>query len=975
MTKSSVLKLSAVLTTLLILLPLFVDLGAQPVKTEAEEDSLFVDRTLQYIYHRNLQFSAEAYLYESYLVWLYDGINEELKKRRKEDWRSALDAFEPLNEEIMNDSLFWKEVDFDSVSHHNAYLDWEQRQRDKFRSKNAAVRHVKDNLIRSATAAQKKRMFNHDLKTAFDSYNRENYNLAVLRYNEVIERYGYEKIYDVLFYRGEAFFAQSMFDRAKIDYAAALEGLEEKSLRLNAHQRLLSIGGEQRNLSAMNFHWDEYVIENPEPREEKQQRAHYWKTLDLFAHFKMSMEVWEEAKDAFEMFTDEKSDYYANGKMHGADCALSMMDLDEAEHRYMELRNGSIKTRDMSRLIEREALLKLGYIDYLRGDYFAAYAKLMQIEGGDEVAEKAAVLSGWAVFKVHDYNKVVDICTKFLDDYPNTEYFYEVFCLMGYSEEVLGKQDSALTDYRVVMGAVDDKRAYQTMNIEKMNLTRSLGELQMLEPSMFGGSRDTDFSKYQNLQKELRKLMAQVKLAQGVRASDQIIDLIAELKSLYAAYEDLNTLQKELAETEDARLIRAYNLLAGKITRLAQDLNAGINYELHKKTLVQREEEHRFGSRTADSLMLQFSEEWASNEGSLDRVRGLMLEAEQIGDAEILAELSEVELSLISQQQQLLRVKPFLNTIGGTEVSSNLDWWSWFAFQRHSTSGLAFDHLYVRQKRQAELDQYIERINLILAERRAGIIEEVPLDSNLVLASSSGEAPYFAPKVPMWKPEIPDLPLDTAVMDTGMGFGEGDVDTSAIEGMMDEEGAMEGMDAVDPEMMQDEMPTDEMEMQPEDDDSGSEMMEDEGMLEDDSVMPMDEDAAMDEDQQMMDDQGEALDSDEMMEEDMGDMGASDEASEESDMSDEAVVEEPAPDESIPEEEIDVAPAGDGQEVDNVIQPEEGEQDTEGGAEMEASPEEIPSEDGEVSQDEEAPVGENEADESQSNEEDGNQQGE
>jgi len=45
-----------------------------------------------------------------------------------------------------------------------------------------------------------------------------------------------------------------------------------------------------------------------------------------------------------------------------------------------------------------------------------------------------------------------------------------------YRFPVLGKQDSALTDYRVVMGAVDDRRAHQTLNYERKNITKSLGE-------------------------------------------------------------------------------------------------------------------------------------------------------------------------------------------------------------------------------------------------------------------------------------------------------------------------------------------------------------------------------------------------------------------------------------------------------------------------------------------------------------------
>ncbi len=719
--------------------------GAPP--TAAEQDSLFKDNATQYFNQRGFGFSQEAYLYESYLIWLYQGIQKEAAKRRKEDWQATLDALAPLDVNTLNDSLYIVKEDLSKVDIKEAYLSWERMQRDKFNRKYASARHIKDKLLDNANSEQKLRMFRYDLKTAINSYKSYDYNIAIIRFNEVIDLYDYNDIGDVLFFRGESFFALALYDRAKIDYEDAIEKSTDTEIRLNSQQRLLSIAGQDGNLKEMRRIWSDYQTESGETPDE-----YYWETLDLYAHFLMGFGEWQEALESFDSFNEE-SGYFARGKLKAADCALAMLDYFGAESRYSQFTAGMISSPDLNRDMRREALLRLGYIEYIRNNYFDAYAILLEVEGDDDIAEKAMILSAWSVFKVNDYEKVIDICNRFLDKFPKTENYYEAYCMLGYSGEVLGKQDSAMSNYRVVMGAVDDKQSYQVFNYEKKNIANSLGELKLLEPALFLNKRDADFLRYNDLRKRLSKLMSQIRLAESSKATDKATELIAELKLLRGTFLEIETLEKKLYTTQDARLIRSYEMMMGKLLNLAADVNDGIDYSLWQKTLIQREEQNHFEARFGDSLRVQFKVEWESSEKSLKRVREMMKEAESLEADDLMIELSEVELNLLNHQQQLLLIKLQLNNIGDDEVASNLDWWSWFAFQRHSTAGLAFDHLYMREQRQKELDKYIGRINRILADRRAGIVEEVELTENLELSSEAGEESYTAPLVPLWQPE------------------------------------------------------------------------------------------------------------------------------------------------------------------------------------------------------------------------------
>ena len=751
------------------------NLPAQVTRKEKDsQETEFQAQTGLYLFKRSLEFEAEAYLHESFLLWLYQGITAEARKRHSEDWQSTLAAFEVLDLATFEDSVYVLPEDLEDAPPRIRYQAWEKLQREKYNHKYIQARRIKDKLIKSATSQQRERMFNTDLSSAIISYRNELYHEAILRFNELETRYGYDDMSDIVFFRGECYFKLSMYDRARTDYIYTYKNSNDRDIRCSALERLIAIEGDKGDIRSTERYWQKYLDEVGEAKDK-----YYYRVASMTARYLMALREWNSAQALYDEI-NPKSKGYVQAKLLAADCSLAMyarakmgflsLDtidtrLNDARFRYTEIAEGEIKGKGLTKEIRGEALLKLGYIDFLNGDYYAAYDKVTRIKGEGELAEKALIIAAWSRFRVYDYGDVISLCYKFLETYVESEYFYEIFCLLGYSEELLGREEDARREYEEVIGAVDDQREFHSINYEKKQVISALGELQRLEPVLFLSGKLDVFERYSSLRKKLKSLFERLKLTEGIKSSPLIREMLDEQKKLYAVFKELMDMEKELFALDDSKLLGKYDKMYANLVDLATDLKSGLRYEMEQKSLVQREQEGLFQTRAGDSLDVDFNKEWRSTERTLQNVRDMMSQAEAVDDDETLLKLGEIELGLMSIQDRLMGVRTNLSQVQPYEIDSKLDHWSWFAYQRHSTAGLAFDYLYMRESRLLELDQYIDRVNNIIAERQVVEEELVELPENLIPASEPGAEPYYAPRVPLWKPPEPEKPeVDTTAV-------------------------------------------------------------------------------------------------------------------------------------------------------------------------------------------------------------------
>ncbi len=742
------------LTVLAVLLALSLngqaaEAAAPAPEEESSQDALYRSHAERYFYQRSLEFELEMTRLESFLVWLYQGIVAEVSRRQKENPQGALEALSPRELTLIEESIYTPPPDIEEAPLRIRYQAWEKLHFDEFRRKYAQARTFKDRLIKSATANQRQRMFQWDLRSAIFDFRDGYYDDVVLKFNELIDHYGYDDIADVVFYRGESFFVAQLTAQAESDYLFVLEHSDDLVFRQEAAKRLLAIAGAAGDLAAVRDMWSRYESEaSPEVDED------YWPTGYMTARYFMSMQEWLEARQLFDQ-TPTSSERFAQARLLAGDCSLALLEIDDASSRYLDIAAKRIKGKGFSKEIRREAFLKLGYIDFLRGDFELSIARFNQVKGSDDLAERAAITIGWALFRLHSYNNVVEHCREFIDRYPQTQYLYEAHCLIGYCEELLGRSEGSIGSYNEVMSAVDSRQDFHDLNYERKAITESVSELWRIEPLLFLQGEKEMFDRYMELRSRLLALINGVNLAVCIKSNPVVEDLVNEQRELYRLFQEQTAIEEQVSASSDPGIADDYDGLYGEVMELASELNVALRYYMQQKSLIQREEEQQFTVRQCDSLRVKFDREWIGSDEALGSVRGLKLEAARSGDSEAMVDLSGVELALIDVQNQILRRRGRLEEIGIEGVVSNLEHWSWFAYQRHATEGLNFDHLYTRLDRLQELDNYIQQINNVLTERRSTeeVVAELP--EEMVPVVEPGAAPYTAPPIPMWQPEVP----------------------------------------------------------------------------------------------------------------------------------------------------------------------------------------------------------------------------
>jgi len=547
---------------------------------------------------------------------------------------------------------------------------------------------------------------------------------------------------DIAFFRGETYLAIQLYDPAIADYQFVVEHSTEAWYRLRSLERLISLTGDRGNVVAVMKYWKQYETEATN------KDADFWATADVAGRYLLAKGEWEDARVIFDLIP-ETAPEYQTAAVRAADCQMALLNLDDAESRYITLLTPVKEKKDLPKDLVADANLKLGYIDYLKGEYDQAYTKLSSIRAEGEVGERAEIGSIWALYRLSAYPQVITRSEKFIADHPHSQYHYEARCLIGFADEMMGQSGGALDNYKIVMSALDDRQDFHDYNYELQEITRSLGRLEELEDIIFLGGEREYFPEYLAVRKRLNSLMDGVRFVRAMKSTPFLKDVIKEQKELYDVFAAQGDLEQQIYDTQDTKLFDQYQQAVGELTDIGTQLNAGVKYYMKQRTLIQREEDKLYEVQMSDSVKKSLEHEWDETRKAMALVKEYMASNENM-DAQTMVDLAGVEIELSGVQDHILRVQSDLRRYGQEIVTSNLDVWSDFAYQRYTYGGLNFDFLYSRESRLSELDGYIQQINSLRQDRARAKADTLKLAAELIPAGKAGDAPYFAPQVPLW---------------------------------------------------------------------------------------------------------------------------------------------------------------------------------------------------------------------------------
>jgi len=747
------LKIIVVLVVFCLLMPP-VGKAATSRNDRLTEDQLYQAYTDYFFLKREVSFSAEMTVRESFLKWMFDGINFEVAKRQRKDPRSVNQAFNPPELTGFDESSYRMPDNISDAPQRFKYKAWEQYRRDEFNHKFLQARLIKDRLIKSSNPTQLHRMFRFDLETALESYKRREYSDAVLRLTEVIDSYDYRYLEDVKFYLAESYFALRMYLRTIEIYEENVFSDDNNEHRRISLERLISIFGDRGDATK--------VLELSTLNQDlfgNLQDDQYWQTTDLAARYLMFMGDAENALVLFDQIPPYE-DRYEQAQLHVAECYLVLEQFDEAETRFTLLLEEELNRALISPEVNDQVLLKLGYVAFMKEDFKTSLERFIEVRELDYLKEEADISIVWALFRLGDFENSLLVGQYFFNTYTSSHYLSEAAAIIGACAETLEMDSLAHIKYEELMDAARIYREYQAINLEKETVRKLKKDAIPLEIEVFINNQRQLFPQYLTLQRTIDQLEEKIAIYESSKSRPKIKELVLErnrLREILKAHEESRDLISELSNSEtrsERKFSESYSYRLSEIEDLLYRINTGIQFEINRRTLIQHEAEEEYAETQQELLNQRFAAESSALDNSITIINDLSEQARRVDDPKLIIDMTGLELELKNLTDELAVMNFSINTSKELDIASNLDSWSRFAVKRSIYGGLDFEDYHAREQQLQELDQYIQQLNIVLSSRRRIAEMEEEQATVFVTEVSTEEERYFAPPVQMWEPTI-----------------------------------------------------------------------------------------------------------------------------------------------------------------------------------------------------------------------------
>ncbi len=710
---------------------------------DLEKDELFEVYANYYFFKQEVEFSSRMALQEWFLLWLFEGINAEVEQRRREDLSGTLTTLNIPHSELFTEYKFNLPEGFQNLDRYRQYLTLESLQQREYNYKYAYARILKDRLIASGAPNQIKRMFNHDLAGFQQNYVRGSYDQAVLQINEVIEQYGYINIYDLHFYRGETYFAMQLYGLALESYLAALDFVSDKEIERKAIQRILVIYGNKGDITNLNEYWERYKIASIDDIDQD----YYW-TAHIAGRYNMLANNFGPAKELFETIPPDAA-CFVKSQLFLAECLLALFRMDDADFLFLKLTGNSIEGQEIDNETAERAQLKVGYINYLRGNYDISFYVFTRIQKG-KYLEEADIGAAWSLYRMGELDESARIAREFLEEYPNSEYSIEARALLGFCNEMTDQDSAANFNYDKILYSVDESAEYRNIIIERRQINELVKKIKIMERQVFEEGKRWLFPDYLDLKNELTSLSKKIELFEGYKSHPELKKAMEEKARLSNIMKQQADLEESIYEAGDAKLLEDFDENMTNLIDLADRLDAGIRNKMKEHTIVQREQKQNFKLSVNDSLRVHYQRERESIRESIQQVNDIIDRTDYAQNPDLYVSLKSIDVELRRLHRELIRSERDNIRFEGKIVDSQLDMWSDFANSRNIYAGLNFEDYYGRNDDIESLDLIIQRLNQVRAYRNRETPEPIQLPDELMLASAKGGEPYHAPLLPLW---------------------------------------------------------------------------------------------------------------------------------------------------------------------------------------------------------------------------------
>jgi hypothetical protein len=582
---------------------------------------------------------------------------------------------------------------------------------------------MKKSLLETGNARERARMLERDLTDALLNYAAERYRVAEQQLNAVMQDYdAYFANWDaVMFYRAESFYARALFPSAYEHYEALLRRYSDSKFLGMTLLRLLTI--------AHTLKWEQPFFAyynridsltnrlNPRIVERSRYLAGYYQ-LNLGKH--------AEAEKALALIPPASRYHFAAQYLRGVVQAhLGNLAAALLHFQYLAETEGPITglalTDPTTTLIRNNALMRLGFIYYQRGELENAIRYFEKVSRGAANYDQTLIGLSWTYLKKGDLEKTITATGTVLGNYLSSNYQYEALVLSAHCRRLLEQPDAALENLRYVAHAHGMLELSKEYNVEREQILAQLGEVERMEKAAL---EHHDEQLY-NIVSEVRQSLMGMLNSFGYRSNtgELLVDAFSEERQ--NIYRQLQQLDRLVAEAKQAGLIDVERDAIERRNRLVrvletyqtdrsiQNVNYFVDYPLATK---------ESGAAYRRHIVLNLFKEMETEQEHLKQnlaTATRLISAHEKSGVNIALDLKAVQNDFKNLKYRMDRFQTWLSTYKVDEVATDIDQWA--DLSGFGMSDIAFQQINKREHKIDLYSQNIASIDNILRDRKTSL--------------------------------------------------------------------------------------------------------------------------------------------------------------------------------------------------------------------------------------------------------------
>ena len=456
---------------------------------------------------------------------------------------------------------------------------WKAEQITQYQVKYTNYRIMRDNLLKTATSKERNRMLEREISNALLNYSNQEYELAEMQLQQIFRAYKdyYSNLDAVIFYQGEANFANHYYDAARDRYLKIIQNYPNSQYAGQSYLRLMVISYTY-GWTGEFFKYFDKVKDFLNIEREDLNKAKY-----LAAYLYVQKNRYQDAERELENIK-EGSKYHLPAQYLLGVVLTNLQKYDPAKkifEKIIDQKNYPWTDLNYS-IFKNEALLKLGYLHYQRGEYERAMTYFDQVSKGYKAYDASLLGQAWTSLKKGEYDNTINKVDMICNNYLLSNYVYEAYVLAAHCKRIQNRPNEAMEDLRYVANAKHVLGKVQEYNEERKHILTQLDELEILEQNIL---EHQDKKLYPEVVK-IRDLINDALLSfryRGTVSSRQLEEFNDERKILLRQIEEFDSIIQFAREQKNVKMLndaeKQRNRLVSVLEKYQLDhTNSGVSY-------------------------------------------------------------------------------------------------------------------------------------------------------------------------------------------------------------------------------------------------------------------------------------------------------------------------------------------------------------------------------------------------------------